>query len=239
MYQTKRTYIKPEMKLTELFFENPMLLLMMEHFELNYVVHNKTVAEICSENDISPQVFISFANLYNGFHYEAEHTFAEADLSIMITFLLNSHRYYKSEKYPEIRRLIDQLSLHNDTPEIKLVGKFFDEYFEEVTEHLDYEDQVAFPHFAGLIREAEGGQSQSAPFSADEYLDHHTDIETKLTELKNLLLRHISLKNDSALRRQLLFSLFELEYDLVIHSTIEESILIPLVKTLEKQQPHG
>ncbi len=238
MYLTKRTYIKPEMRLTDLFFENPMLLLMMEHFDLNYVVHQKTVEEICSENNISLHVFLSFANLYNGFHHETDHAFGEADLPIMITFLLNSHRYYKSEKYPEIRSLIDRLFLHNDMPEIKMVGKFFDEYFEEVTEHLDYEDQVAFPHFAELIRQS-GGEQQTVPFSADEYLDHHTDIETKLTELKNLLLRHISLKNDSALRRQLLFSLFELEYDLVIHSTIEESILIPLVKHLEKQQAHG
>lgn len=226
------------MKLTDLFFENPMLLLMMEHFDIDYVAHEKTVDQVCAQNKISPEVFVAFANLYNGFHYSYDDVFSKTDMLTMITFLLNSHQYYKSEKYPEIRNLIDRLYLKNESPEIKMVGKFFDEYFEEVTEHLDYEDQVAFPHFSRLINEPAGQKTPTA-FSADEFLDHHTDIETKLTELKNLLLRYISIKSDRALRRQLLFSLFELEYDLTIHSTIEESILIPLVKKLEKQKPNG
>jgi regulator of cell morphogenesis and NO signaling len=238
MYITKRTFIKPEMKLTDLFFENPMLLLMMEHFDIDYVTHEKTVEQVCAQNNISPHVFVAFANLYNGFHYSDDDAFSNNDMLTMIAFLLNSHQYYKNEKYPEIRTLIDRLYLKNETAEIKMVGKFFDEYFEEVTEHLDYEDQIAFPHFSGLINQPEGRDIQTA-FSANEYLDHHTDIETKLTELKNLLLRYISIKSDRALRRQLLFSLFELEYDLTIHSTIEESILIPLIKKLEKQMPNG
>jgi regulator of cell morphogenesis and NO signaling len=238
MYITKRTFIQPEMKLTDLFFENPMLLLMMEHFDIDYVTHEKTVEQVCTQNSISPQVFVVFANLYNGFHYSNDDVFSKNDMLTMIAFLLNSHQYYKNEKYPEIRNLIDRLYLKNETPEIKMVGKFFDEYFQEVTEHLDYEDQIAFPHFSGLINRP-AGQHIPTAFSANEYLDHHTDIETKLTELKNLLLRYISIKSDRALRRQLLFSLFELEYDLTIHSTIEESILIPLVKNLEKQMPNG
>jgi regulator of cell morphogenesis and NO signaling len=238
MYITKRTFIKAEMKLTELFFENPMLLLMMEHFDLDFVAHEKTVAQVCKENNISSDLFVSIANLYNGFHQSAGFQYTGDDLPVIIGFLLNSHQYYKNEKYPEIRSLIDRLAKLNSAPEIKLVGKFFDEYFEEVTEHLDYEDQIAFPYFSGLINKLKNG-TESSTFSADEYLDHHTDIETKLSELKNLLLRYISIKDDRTLRRQLLFSLFELEYDLIIHSVIEESILIPLVKEIEKQQKNG
>jgi regulator of cell morphogenesis and NO signaling len=238
IHLTKKTFVKSEMKLTDLFFENPMLLLMMEHFDLNFVVHDKTVAQVCGESNISPEVFVSFANLYNGFHHQEGMQYSKQDILTMIAFLRNSHQYYKREKYPEIRWLIDQLYKHNETPEIKLVGKFFNDYFEEVTEHLDYEDQVAFPYFSNLI-DSQPVFSMDHSFSADVYLDHHTDIESKLNELKNLLLRHIAIKGDRSLRRQLIFSLFELEYDLTIHSTIEESILIPAVKKLENQQANG
>ncbi len=226
------------MKLADLFFENPMLLLMMEHFDLNFVVHDKTVAQVCSESSISREVFVSFANLYNGFHHPEDVQYPTNDILTMITFLRNSHQYYKQEKYPEIRLLIDKLGTQNETPEIKLIGKFFNDYFEEVTEHLDYEDQIAFPYFSNLI-ENQFLVTDDRTFSADVYLDHHTDIESKLNELKNLLLRHIAIKSDRSLRRQLVISLFELEYDLTIHSTIEESILIPAVKKLENQRTNG
>jgi len=109
MYITKRTFIQPEMKLTDLFFENPMLLLMMEHFDIDYVTHEKTVEQVCTQNSISPQVFVVFANLYNGFHYSNDDVFSKNDMLTMIAFLLNSHQYYKNEKYPEIRNLIDRL----------------------------------------------------------------------------------------------------------------------------------
>jgi len=238
MQLTSKTFVKPESKLTGLFLENPSLMLMMEHFDLSYVVHDKTVTQVCNENNISLELFLSVANLYNGFHKTSHTVNSSADIMTVIAFLKRSHYYYKQEKYPEIRNLTEELFHLNETPEIKLVGKFFDEYFEEVTEHLEYEDQVAFPYFLSLI-DHPGVFSAGSKFSADEYLDHHTDIESKLIELKNLLLRHIPVKNDRSTRRRLLFSLVELEYDLTIHSTIEESILIPGIKRLESGMNNG
>ena len=82
----------------------------------------------------------------------------------------------------------------NNIPEIRLVGKFFDEYSQEVKEHLAYEDVVAFPYFSFLAHDKENVDLDDAKFSAEEYRQHHTDIETKLGELKNLLLKHISPK---------------------------------------------
>ena len=34
MYQTHKTYITPDMKMSELIIENPTLLLLLEHFEI-------------------------------------------------------------------------------------------------------------------------------------------------------------------------------------------------------------
>ena len=31
-----------------------------------------------------------------------------------------------------------------------MLGKFFDKYFKEVTEHLDYENEVVFPYVLNL-----------------------------------------------------------------------------------------
>ena len=71
-------------------------------------------------------------------------------------------------------------------------------------------------------------------YSVTEYREHHNDIEEKLTDLKNLLIKYLPQKGDQQLRRKLLFCLFELEFDLKIHSQIEDSILIPLVEKMEQ-----
>ncbi len=233
MYITKKTFIKPDMEITGLLYENPSLLLMLEHFDIDFVVGDKTVAEVCRDHHISTSLFITFANMYNGFSTYDLRDFKPGDAAVMIRFLKNSHDYYKEEKYPEVKQWIEKLLHKNDTAEMRLVDKFFSQYFQEVNDHLDYEDQVAFPYFSSLINE-NGGHVSSSDFSASVYRDHHTDIESKLMELKNLLLKHITLKNDRSLRRQLLWSLFQLEHDLHIHYLIEEHILIPLIKETEK-----
>ncbi len=240
MYKTVRTYIKPDIRIADLVFENPYLLLLLEHFDLDLIMHDKTVSQICSENGINEKIFISFANLYNGFSLSGSGGFEKEHIETIIRFLSNSHDYFKHDKYPEIQDYIKKLYEKNPTAEIKLIGKFFDDYFAEVTEHLNYEETVAFPYFHSLLHKvSQDTKNQKNRFSGAEYLEHHTDIESKLTDLKNLLIKHVSLKNDPVNRRKLLFSLIELEFVLNIHSFIEETILIPLVIELEKKQNLG
>lgn len=236
MYQTKKTYLKPDMKMADLIFENSSLLLMMEHFDLDIVVRDMNVEDICRENKIDTQMFLAIANLYNGFNVPEFKTLKKEDLIRLIHFLKNSHRFYISEKIPEIQNCIKSLYAENYSREIRLIENFFADYSGEVKEHLHYEDAVAFPYFLALANDKKTIENERKKFSAAEYLDHHSDIETKLADLKELLLKHVSLKNNLPLRRKLLMGLFELEYNLTIHSLIEELILIPSAKNIERLQ---
>ncbi len=93
-------------------------------------------------------------------------------------------------------------------------------------EHLDYEDNIAFPYFITLLKKTEQ-PGKCERYSSTDYGEHHTDIELKLKDLKQLLLKYVNIENDLDLRRKLFFALYELEFDLYIHSLIEETILIP------------
>jgi len=240
MYQNKKLYIKPDMKMSDLIFENPGLLLMLEHFGLDYTVQAKTVAQLCSEYKISQEVFLTISNLYNGYVLPYEANYTINDISTIIEYLRNCHNFYKNDKYPEIKVFISQLYANNNLNEIKLIEKFFNDYFEEVKEHLDYEELIAFPYFCELV-DLENDKSLigNSRFSVNNYTEHHSDIECKLADLKNLLIKHISMKGELVLRRKLLYSLFELEFDLKIHSMIEEMILIPLVEKIENSKTNG
>lgn len=237
MYQTHKTYITPDMKMSDLITENSSLLLLLEHFEIDFAVKDKTITQLCSENDIDLPVFLVFGNLYNGFYPGKDEINALEDVSTIIRFLKNSHRFYKNDKYPELKQFLQQLHEKHNTKDIQLIERFFNDYFDEVLEHLDYEESKVFPYICGLI--GNGKINTGGNFSANDYRDHHSDIETKLADLKNLLLKHISLKNDFSLRRKFLFSLFELEFDLNIHSMIEDKILLPLVGKIETNRGNG
>jgi regulator of cell morphogenesis and NO signaling len=231
MHQTHKTYIKEDMKIVGLIKENPRLLLLLQHLEIDFVVSDKTVLQLCNEHDIPVSLFLLFGNLYNGFHPETSKINTWDDIKIIIRFLKNSHIYYKFDKYPEIIGYIKELQDKTKNGKVKLIENFFMDYFNEVLEHLDYEEETAFPYFISLTQD--NNNAVKTTFSVNEYREHHTDIETKLADLKNLLLKHIHVSNELPLRRKLFFSLLELEFDLLIHALIEEKILLPLIEGIE------
>ncbi len=237
MYQSHKIFVREDMKMAGLIKENPQLLLLLEHFEIDFVVNDKTIAQLCADYSISVQLFLLFANIYNGFNPDSKIVASPNDVLTIIRFLKNSHQYYKTDKYPEIIGYIKELQNRTGNEAVKLIERFFADYFNEVLEHLKYEDEVAFPYFSNLVQTMH--LQQGKMFSVSQYRDHHSDIETKLADLKNLLLKHIRIEKEFALRRKLFFSLLELEFDLQIHAQIEEKVLLPLVAELEKSILNG
>ncbi len=236
MYQTSKKFVTPQMKMSDLIFGNPSILLLMEHFGIDFIVHDKTVEQLCEEDTISVKVFVALVNLYNGFHLSGEEEFTKDEIVDILIYLKNSHHYYENEKFPEIKNYILELYQKNNSPEIKLIDKFFTEYFEEVKEHLSYENRVVFPYFNELLKRDKNKREFNLlkKISTHDYSEHHTDIESKLNDLKELLLKHVTIQNDRVLRRKIIVSLCDLEYDLSVHSSIEETVLMPLMGRLEK-----
>ncbi|NLC85920.1 MAG: hypothetical protein GX680_03115 [Bacteroidales bacterium] len=235
MHHFTTTKMSPSMKVAGQIDANPRLLLMLQHFKIDFRVRDLTVSQLCKEYCISETLFVDIANLYNGFGAKKNHTYTKNDLLQVIDFLKNSHHYYRFEMYPQIKSYILKLQENHPEKELKLLEKFFNEYFTEVREHLDYEDNVAFPYFIKLLQNIDDGDTPQE-YSSIEYSEHHTDIELKLHDLKNLLLKYVKIDNDLDLRRKLFFALYELEYDLFVHSLIEESILIPSGVNIEKKE---
>jgi regulator of cell morphogenesis and NO signaling len=214
---------------------NPYLLLLLEHFGIEVPLQDRTLNQVCLQYGINIELFLTFANLYNGVNYTPRSPLTIQDTPTIINYLRNSHRYYAEEIYPNILGVIHQMAKVNDFQEMALVPKFFVDYFNDVTEHLEYENKTVYPYIIHLIERIENKVKDdlSIAYSVVEYQEHHNDIEEKLNDLKSLLIKYLPPKNDQTIRRKLLFLLSELEYDLNIHSKIEELILIPLVVAME------
>ena len=236
--QIKALYsIRPDMKMSEIVSNNTYFMLLLENFDITLPVADKTILEICKENNINPTLFLILANLYNGQEYKRKEELTFSDAESIVHFLKRSHNYYSDEIYPGILEAINQLAELNNSHEMALVPKFFAEYYKDVTEHLNYENDVVFPYVLELTHNIKRGtQLQSdLAFSSKKYIGHHDEIGEKLDDLKSLLIKYLPQKDDSKERRKILFLLSHLEFDLNIHSQIEELILEPLIKKMEKQ----
>lgn len=231
----EHTYlIRSDSKVADVIDRNPLLLLMLEHLNIPLGLHEKNVEQLCNEFNIETTLFLVIANLYLDRIPDSSQIDKIHDITHIIKYLENSHKHYISEKFPLLTSYITEISKINTHPETELLKRFYNDYLVEVTEHLKYENDIVFPYVMSLI--AENRQSVSAignQYTMAEYSSHHDDIEEKLADLKNLLIRYLPPNQDMQSRRKLLLTLYELEFDLHIHSLIEEIILIPIVERLE------
>lgn len=229
--------IHSESKLAEIIISHPYVILMLEHFEISLPVHDLTIRQICEKYCINETLFIAITDLYCKKKGVPSLKLTADDATTITRFLAASHRYYSERVYPKIMQLIERMSKQNHHREMKLVSLFFADYFKEVTTHLDYENQVFHPYVKWLVARDKGmpHKENYGDYSVSQYQDHHDDIEMKLADLKNLLIKYLPIHNDNIIRRKLLFLLSELEFDLNIHSKIEELILIPLAFELENK----
>lgn len=160
MYQTHRTYIKPDMCMADLVIENPSLLLLLERFGMETALNDTDVAQLCEQYEVNTPVFLLLCNLYNGFFPQRKDINPEQHrLTDIIKYIKNSHRFYTFEKYPQIRDYIAQLYERQCPEDIQQLEIFFGDYFEEVQEHLRYEEEVVFPYCSYLLEGKAKGKS--------------------------------------------------------------------------------
>lgn len=237
MYLISKTYSTSDMKVVTIIKDNPVLLLVLENFGITDFEKESTVLQLCQKMNINVNLFLLICNLHNGFYNDKPNAITTNDLPDIISYLKKGHSYYQLEKYPEILDYIRQIKQIENSNILSLIDNYFNEYFEEVKEHISYEEKVAFPYFLSLLNFST--KQQKTNYTSDKYKEHHSDIESHLNAFRDLLIQHVHLKEQHNIKRKLLISLSELEFELKVHSHIEDTILIPLTKKLEQEVSNG
>lgn len=189
---------------------------------------DKTVEQICRDNDVDTTTFLAVVNLaINGY----EGTYAEDNIQLptLMKYLEASHEYYIDFQLPFIRReLID--SLGNDTATARLILKLYEDYAREIRKHMKYEEKTLFPYVESLIE----GKADTN-YNLDTFSRHHSDIDTKLSELKMLIIKYLPSNpyNNNRLTATL-YDIYNNEEWLRRHTCVEDRILVPAIKKLEE-----
>ncbi len=236
--------IKPSTKLADAIHANYLLLPVLNRFGINLGFGDKTVEQICTEQKVNQQFFLEIANSFLEKDYFPQSELQSFPLKLIIDYINQSHIYYLNYKIPHIEKIIGRL-IDEGNPENKnahlLIQKFFREYISELTEHIEKEEKEVHPYIL-LIDQALHDKKITRELkdiirkkSIDQYAKEHDNIEDKLFDLKNLIIKYLPPSNDYILSNAILFELFRLERDLNDHSRIEDIVLVPKVQMIEKQ----
>lgn len=231
MPQKSMSLYNTRMQMAELIESDYNLLLLFTRFGMELGVGDSTVAEQCMRQGVSPQLFVMICNIYS--HTDYKPTIAEVtqlDAEQLLNYLTRSHAYYINSRIKPIEEQLKKISGHCSLSHSAVLQRFFAEYEQEVINHFAYEENTVFPYIRTLI----ACHKKQQGYEIDTFQDNHSNIDDKLCDLKNILVKHLRGIGMAAETTELLFQVFSLEEDLSRHTFIEDVVLIPLVQHLEK-----
>lgn len=231
MIQYKVEKYTPADSMSELICGNYPMLLVMSRFGIDLGFGDDSIGEACEKNGVDTYTFLTVANLLikrNKINRNKEALgtdYSQISLPSLIKYLHNSHSYFLEFRLPLIRKeLVGALDGGSDVSFVIL--NYFDEYVAEVHKHMMYEENMLFPYINSVIC------GDPIEYSIEAFSKHHDKVETKLSELKNILIKYYPVKTTNELNN-VLYDIFSCERDLASHNNIEDFLLVPTMKVFE------
>lgn len=233
----------PKMRMADLIHADYHLIPIIGHFDIEYGFGNKTVKEVCDANNINVWFFLEIINSFHNPNYFPSEELQNFNTSLIIDYLSSTHRFYLGVKIPEIEEYIAEMERQltkEGSRNVKLLHGFFANYKEELENHLQSEEGMIFPYVMALEAAVDSSTYEDElidAIKADPIMKFertHNNLESNLSDLKNLIIRHLPPLVCSELCQKLLTELYSLEEDLEKHTNLEEKVLVPKVKHLEQ-----
>lgn len=222
----------PHDSLVDLIKEDFNILPILSRFSIPLGFGGATIDEVCRQGEIDTSIFLLVVNFLLSGHINSRLPKGKAALGI-VDFLHNSHDYFLTYKFPHIRtNLVNALDdIHQDiNPSIL---KFFDDYVLQVQHHFQHEENTVFPY----VRQLAAGRL-SDEYDISVFSKNHEDIDEKLSDLKNIIMRYYKTWEPNKMY-DVLVDIYNLEDDLESHTEIENHILVPMAKALEQTNKRG
>jgi regulator of cell morphogenesis and NO signaling len=221
-----------ENKISSLVSANSNLLPVINRFGIQLGFKEKTIAEICTEKNVNTDFFLAIVNTYTNENYFPEEELLAFSPLLLIDYLKTTHNYYNEYVLPKIERLLDAVmkTCAEDCASLKMISTFYQKFKTELHIHLAQEDEKVFPYIIELYN----NRKLKADLSIAEFEDEHTNVEEKLSDLKNLVIKYLEPSYDPNAMNEFLQTLFQFEKDLYDHARIEDLILIKQVMRIEE-----
>jgi regulator of cell morphogenesis and NO signaling len=238
--------LTPNMKMADVVHSNYLLMPVINRFGIPLGFGEDTVKAVCEKHGIHTEFFLAIANAFSNEQYFPEKKLQAFNVLMIVAYLQTTHTYYIETEVPLIERLLRELFRHQsaDKKNLTLIKKFFLEYKQELFTHLAREEKTTFPYIKHVYRmfheqhATEQERKALSQYSMKVYEKEHSDIDAKLYDLKNILIKYVHGDEMRDVYNEIIFELFRLEKDIQDHTRIENTILMPLVGEMESALFH-
>ncbi len=235
--------ITRDMKMADVIQQNYMLIPVICRFGINLGFGDKTVSEICVSTNVDVDFFLQIVNTYHDKDYFPKEELQSIPSKNIVTYLKMTHADYLKEYLLEIEGLIEVLQAGEieDENHILLIRNFYEDYKNELIEHIIHEEEVVFPYVMAVEEIYETGIMSEInkkiykSFSIQRCQDAHNNVEEKLMDLKTIMIKYLVPPKNIRLYHKIILSLFMLEQDLSYHARIEDKVLIPKMLAMEEK----
>lgn len=170
--------------------------------------------------------------------------FQDFDLNEIKHYIAYTHHYYITKKLPEIEQSIYFLveQLRDKNPNINLLINLYLAYYNQLVSHIAFEDKQLLPYISYLQNALENGFNSKVLFSqkfnyslANFATNHNETSELNLESIQHFIIKHLPQQTNSFAAKILLLQLETFKTDLIVHELVEDYILIPRSRILEKK----
>jgi len=205
------------------------LLQIISRFGITLGFNEKTIKEVCDEQNVDCQTFLAVLNISEFGEKDIESWTERVSLSAITDYLRQAHSYFLEFQLPVVRRkLVEAMdcSTHNEVS--FLILKFYDESVSEIRRHMEHEDEYVFNYVDLLLK----GEAKER-ITLEASILHPRPIEQKISELKNIIIKYCKLNSNNNLMNAVLYDIFMCEEDLYKHCKLEDVLFIPAVHLYE------
>lgn len=217
-------------KLSVMVTERPELLLILSHFGIGLGIGDKSIEQVCREHNIDPKLFILVCNVSSFNRYDTSNVnLTDISMDALVPYLTRSHAYYLNKRLPHIRHHLDTIANLLPDKAATALRRFYDAYINDVTQHFQHEESIVYPLIETLR------DKHNDEYTIDDFINNHGNLEDTLGDLSQIIFKYLpaNATDDDAI--DMIFDILELQRDLHHHALIEEKILVPYVRNLEKK----
>ena len=213
-------------KMADLVVNNYRTLLVMSRFGIGLGFAEHTIDEVCREHGVDTRTFMAIVNMLLHNEVTENDVLSVSPVSLLM-YLHNSHDYFLGFRLPGIRHDLVRVLGNPEDDLTRAIINYFDQYVDEVRKHMSYEEEMVFPYVRNLLAGTQDGN-----YNIGIFHKHHDQVEAKLKEFKQILIKYYPGDSSNELNG-VLFDIFNCEYDLASHNEIEDHLFIPLIENIE------
>ncbi len=203
----------------------------------------RTIAEACEKKQISSKVLEDEITTVMQSTSDGGIDFKSWPLDLLIDYIEKTHHRYVEEKSSVLFMFLDKLcKVHGGRhPELFQINKLFVEGAGELAKHMKKEELILFPFIKKMLNAQKTNQEITVPHfgTVDNPIammqDEHTIEGERFAKIAELTNNYVPPADACETYRVTFAMLKEFEADLHKHIHLENNILFPGAKVLEKQ----